>query len=101
MNSYSESQASELKKSLADPNGIGATLCGFLNCQEVARLVIGVSPQGKRLGIHVADKTQQEIANIIRQIEPCPTIEMAIEPLDSEKSIVTLKTISNLENSAK
>ena len=98
MDDNSESQVSEFKKSLADSNGIGAALCGFLNCQEVAQLFIGVSPQGRRLGINVADKTQQEIANIIRQIEPCPTIEMAIELLETGKSIVILKTISNFEH---
>ena len=59
----------------------------------LAKLYIGISPRGKLYGLQVSDRTQQEIANIINQIEPAPTISIKLEPVTDSKSIVVLEVI--------
>ena len=64
-----ESETLEFKKSTSQLNACGETLCGFLN-RSGGTILIGVNAQGKVVGQMIGDRTMQEIANLIRRIEP-------------------------------
>lgn len=66
-----ESITLELKKSTAQLKGAIETVCAYLNTKG-GIVIIGVNQQGKIVGQHVTDNTQQEIANEIAKIEPFP-----------------------------
>lgn len=66
------------------------TLCGFLN-EEGGTVLFGVTDKGKVLGQEVSDKTQRDIAEALRRIEPFATIEVSyIDIPGTNKSIITL-----------
>lgn len=66
------------------------TLCGFLN-EEGGTVLFGVTDKGKIVGQEVSDKTQRDIAEALRRIEPFATIEVSyIDIPGTNKSIITL-----------
>ena len=52
-----ESETLELKKSTAQLNRAGETLCAFLNSQG-GKIVIGANDEGRVVGQMVSDKTR-------------------------------------------
>jgi ATP-dependent DNA helicase RecG len=64
-----ESETVEFKATTAELRQAVESLCAFLNTRG-GRVVIGVNPSGKVIGQHVSDRTQQEVANALRKIEP-------------------------------
>lgn len=67
--SAGESETLEFKKSTADLSGACESLCAFLNSGREDTVVIGVSGS-TLIGQDVTDRTQQEIANALKDIEP-------------------------------
>jgi ATP-dependent DNA helicase RecG len=81
-----ESQEVELKKSLTQLKPGIETLCAFLNTKG-GTIVIGANQYGKIVGQVVTDKTQQEIANEIKKIEPFPdTVNIEYLALTDKKN---------------
>lgn len=88
-----ESEVLEFKKSTGQLTRAAETLCAFLNGSG-GRVLIGVAPDGKVIGQHVADKTLQEMANTLREIEPTPQIVIIRVPLaTSSLEVVILEAI--------
>lgn len=68
-----ESETLELKKSTAQLDRAGETLCGFLNGRG-GTVLIGATSDGKLIGQDISDKTLQDLAAMLRQIEPPVTV---------------------------
>ena len=88
-----ESEVLELKKSTGQLTRATESLCAFLNGLG-GMVIIGVTPEGKIVGQHITDKTLQDIANTLRNIEPTTHITMNRVALDqSELEILVLEAI--------
>ena len=88
-----ESEFLELKKSTGQLPRAAETLCAFLNGGG-GKVLIGVAPEGKMVGQQVTDKTLQDIANTLREIEPTPQIIMRRVELDKPSmEVVVLEAI--------
>ena len=60
--------------------------------------MLGVTPEGKLLGQQVSDKTQQDIANILRKFEPPAAIAIAHVALpDTDRAVIVLTAASSEE----
>ena len=81
-----ESETLEFKKSTAELTAVGEALCAFLNTQG-GTVLIGVTPQGRLVGQDVSDGTQQEIAGMLRKLEPSPDVEVRFWPLGGKDAI--------------
>lgn len=90
-----ESETVEFKKSTAQLPRVGETLCAFLN-RSGGILLIGVTPDGRIVGQQVSDKTRREIAAMLDQFEPTPSIEVSeiAVPRSSRKVIALSVTAS-------
>jgi ATP-dependent DNA helicase RecG len=75
-----ESETLELKQSTGQLSRAAETLCAFLNTKG-GMVVLGVTPHGKLVGQHVADRTQQDIANMLRRFEPPAPITLERLPI--------------------
>src|SRR6266704_7221275 len=85
-----QSEKLEFKKSTGQLTRATETLCAFLNGNG-GTVIIGVTPNGKIVGQQAADKTQQAIANILRQFEPPASIEIQhIKLPHSNRELITL-----------
>lgn len=91
-----ESETLEFKKSTSQLNACGETLCGFLN-RSGGKILIGVNAQGKVIGQMVGDRTMQEIANLIRRIEPEPVVDIKRVPMPGMKSEVIVLRVPNVQ----
>ncbi|MGH3087014.1 MAG: AlbA family DNA-binding domain-containing protein [Rubrobacteraceae bacterium] len=80
-----ESESLELKKSTAQLKPASETLCAFLNSGG-GRVIIGVTPEGRITGQQVSDKTQRDVASVIKKFEPPAPVE--IEYVDLPNSPV-------------
>ena len=69
-----ESEQLEFKQSSAQFPRAGETLCAFMNGQG-GQVLVGVGPDGRVLGQTIADKTFQELAQILRRFDPPIPIE--------------------------
>ena len=89
-----ESDCVEFKKSTSELNGACESLCAFLNqgCEGI--VLIGVSG-GKLTGQDVSDRTQQEIANALKDFEPRVKIDWKIFPLENSKQVILFKIAPN------
>ena len=70
-----ESGTLELKKSTAQLDRAGETLCAFLNGQGGA-VLIGVADNGTPVGQQVSDKTLQDVAALLRRLEPPASVSV-------------------------
>jgi len=84
-----ESAQLEFKKSTAQLTAVGQTLCGFLNGHG-GTVLIGVTAEGQLLGQQVSDATQQEIAGILKKLEPAAHIEVNYMPIAGDKMVISL-----------
>lgn len=84
-----ESEVLELKKSTAQLTRTAETLCAFLNGAG-GRVMIGVTPEGRIVGQQVTDKTQQDIANVLRGFEPATQILISQVPLPNSDRVVLI-----------
>ncbi|CVK21806.1 ATP-binding protein [Sporomusa sphaeroides] len=88
-----ESEVLELKKSTGQLTRAAESLCAFLNGHG-GKVIIGVTPEGKMVGQNITDKTLQDIANTIRNIEPTTHIAMTQVALEnSSLEILVLEAI--------
>ncbi len=71
-----ESETQEFKRTTGQRREAARTLCAMLN-HRGGRVIFGVEPDGRVVGQQVSDRTVEEIAQEIREIEPpvFPTIE--------------------------
>jgi len=70
-----ESDTLEYKKSTSELHSVGKTLCGLLN-RHGGNVLMGVTDNKHIVGQDISDQTQQEIANVIKKIEPAPMIDI-------------------------
>ena len=85
-----ESETLELKRSTAQLNAAGKTLCAFLNGKG-GKVVIGVGDDGKILGQAVSDKTRREIAAMLDRFEPPAPVEVEVVDLPGgDKKLIVL-----------
>ncbi|MEI9979926.1 MAG: ATP-binding protein [Edaphobacter sp.] len=69
-----ESEQLEFKQSSGQFPRAGETLCAFMNGQG-GRVLVGVAPDGTIIGQTLADKTFQELAQVLRRFDPPIPIE--------------------------
>lgn len=85
-----ESETLELKRSTAQLDAAGRTLCAFLNGAG-GKVIVGAVDNGSIVGQDVSDKTRREIAALLDRFEP-PASSVEIEyvdmPDDTKKIIV-------------
>ncbi len=84
-----ESDVVEFKKSTAQLQRAGETLCAFLNGKG-GRVYIGVTPSGDIRGQEVTDKTLLDISSIISQLEPSAPIDIERVATLNGKEVVIL-----------
>ena len=72
------------------------TLCAFLN-GDGGFVVFGVDDDGKIVGQQVADTTNRQIAECLRQFEPFPLVDVDYVSLDEEKYLIVLSVANNRE----
>lgn len=75
-----ESETVEFKETTGELRQALESICGFLNTRG-GLVLIGIKPSGKIVGQDVSDRTQQEIANAIRKIEPFTSIPCRYVPV--------------------
>ena len=71
-----ESVTVEFKETTGELRQAVETICAFLNTQG-GQVFLGIAPSGKLIGQQVSDRTQQEIANAIRKLEPPLPVDTA------------------------
>lgn len=92
-----ESEELEFKSSTGQLNRAVETLCGFLNGRG-GRIIFGVTPQGEMVGQQVSEKTQRDIANVIRRLEPPAPVQIEyIDVPDSDRKLVVLHAVPSME----
>lgn len=64
-----ESEILELKRSTSTLRSAAQTICGFLNARG-GRVVFGATAEGELVGQQVSDKTVEDVAREIREIDP-------------------------------
>lgn len=64
-----ESETLEFKRSTGEKRTAMRTLCGMLN-HRGGRVLFGVDPGGSVVGQHVSERTMEELAQEIREIDP-------------------------------
>ena len=70
-----ETRTLELKKTTGELNKGMETACAVLN-SDGGWLLFGITPSLKIVGQNVTDNTRQEIANVLRKIEPAIDVEV-------------------------
>ena len=73
--SSDESKTLELKKTTGELYKGMETACAFLN-SDGGWLIFGITPSLRIIGQNVTDNTKQEVANVIRKIEPAIDVEV-------------------------
>lgn len=87
-----ESETLELKRSTAAIRSGAQTLCAMLN-HRGGRVLFGVEPDGRVVGQRVSDRTIEDLAAEIKQIDPpaFPTVDrVGVGPSASEVIVVTV-----------
>lgn len=89
-----ESNIVEFKKSTGVLRAAFETVCAFLN-GDGGILLIGVTDNGKIVGQEVCDRTRQEIAHAISELEPPAQAQISVVYIpierDSNKKIIAIK----------
>ncbi len=89
-----ESETVEFKRSTSDLKGIGKTLCAFLNGKGGV-VYIGVANSGEPVGIEPADRTLQELGQMLSHLEPSPSIERLYHTLENGRQVIALSAMGN------
>ncbi len=82
-----ESDRLEFKKTVAELEAAGETLCGFLN-GEGGRVLIGVTSTGKVPGQDVADSTLMKVSNMLAGFEPPGPIQWDRVGVDGGREVL-------------
>ena len=85
-----ESETLELKKSTAQLNRAGETLCAFLNSNG-GQVLIGVGSDGRIVGQQVADTTLRDIAAMLGRFEPSARIEVRRVDVGDGRQVIVLE----------
>ncbi len=86
-----ESESVEFKKSTAELNRVGETLCAFLNGQG-GTVLIGVAPGGGLVGQQVSDSTLRDIAAMLDRFEPNVQFKVERVHLVGGSEVIVLAT---------
>lgn len=92
-----ESAEVEFKKSTSDLSGACESLCGMLNAGIHGQVFIGVSGE-KLVGQEISDRTQQEIAQCLKEFTPDPHIVLSIIPFIGKRKLIHLAANSRPSN---
>ena len=92
--SSGESEVAEFKKTTAQLQRAGETLCGMLNGRG-GQVLIGVSAEGRVLGQMLSDKTSRETAAVLQKFEPPVLIMQTVIKLTDDKSVLILEADPN------
>ncbi|MBI4454932.1 MAG: putative DNA binding domain-containing protein [Acidobacteria bacterium] len=91
-----ESEAVEFKKSTAQLNRAGETLCALLNAAGGV-VIFGVTSTGEIVGQQISDKTLQDVGNMVQMFEPPASIKIdriALPGTDQELLILRARPSS-------
>jgi len=87
-----ESEQLEFKRSSAQFARAGETLCAFANSRG-GQVLVGVGPDGSVVGQTLADKTFQELAQMLRRFDPPIAVETERVPVGAKGlEVLVLKT---------
>ena len=78
-----ESEQLEFKQSSAQFPRAGETLCAFMNGRG-GQVLVGVRPDGSVIGQTIADKTFQDLAQVLRRFDPPIPVETERIPAGTE-----------------
>jgi ATP-dependent DNA helicase RecG len=93
-----ESEQLEFKESSAQFPRAGETLCAFMNGRG-GQVLIGVRPDGSVVGQTLADKTFQELAQVLRRFDPPIPVETErVQVGASGLEVLVLKTTSTADS---
>ncbi len=85
-----ESVTIEFKETTGELRQAVETICAFLNTQG-GQVFFGIAPSGKIIGQQVSDRTQQEIANAIRKLEPPLPVDTAyVEVPGTDRYVIVM-----------
>lgn len=84
-----ESTTLELKRSTAELDRAVETLVAFLNAKG-GTVLIGVRGNGSAEGMEVADKTRQQVAAAVRQIEPAADVAIEYVEVAPRRAVIKL-----------
>lgn len=85
-----ESDTLEFKKSTANLARVGETLCGMLNGAGGVVLV-GVTDAGEVVGQQVSDRTMQEVAELLRGLDPAGPVRVSRVPIRQACDVIALE----------
>jgi ATP-dependent DNA helicase RecG len=90
-----ESEVVEFKRSTGERREASRTICAMLN-HRGGRVVFGIEPDGRIIGQMVSDRTVEEVAQEIGEIEPpvFPAIERLDLPNGMQLVVVTIQSRS-------
>ncbi len=86
---HGESETLEFKRSTAELQRAGRTLCGFLN-GDGGQVLLGVGPKGQLVGQQVADITLGDIAATLSRFEPAARIGMEHIDIGDGRAVIVL-----------
>jgi len=86
-----ESETVEFKRSTAELNRVGETLCAFLNGQGGTAL-IGITPGGELVGQQVSDSTVRDTAAMLDRFEPKVQVKVERVRLAGTSELIVLAT---------
>jgi len=88
-----ESETLELKRTTGERREAARTICAMLN-HRGGRVIFGVEPDGRLIGQMVSDRTVEEVAQELGEIEPpvFPSIERVDFGLERQLLVVTAQT---------
>ena len=78
-----ESEQLEFKQSSAQFPRAGETLCAFMNGRG-GQVLVGVRPDGSVAGQTIADRTLQELAQVLRRFDPPIPVEIERIPAETD-----------------
>ena len=94
--SQGESETLEFKTSTGQLAEVGKTLSGFLN-HKGGIVLIGINEKNQIVGQQISDKTQQDIAQVLKEISPSAPITWQTYDLpNNDRKVIILKTNSSI-----
>ncbi len=89
-----EGPSLEFKRSTGELREGMEALCGMLNVSGEGIVAFGVTDRGEVLGQSVSEKTQREIANASRRIEPAPETQITSVRLQKGIAVVVVRAVA-------
>ncbi len=94
INSDTETDTIEFKKTTGQLERGMETLCAFLNGNG-GTVLFGVTDEGRIVGQDLAGRTKETIAEAISRLEPCPDVRVCYIPLpDCDRYVIALRVDS-------